>query len=120
MTIGYRYLQPQLAGRASIAFDQVKNEDGTTTYYAAMCYCGPLDRYVKHYGRDKARGRLVRLMSSADGYRFAERFPDKYQIVHVQDGEKETVDDFLDVIEEIVAEFIPTAVFMNRKDRSQY
>lgn len=118
MAIGYRYLQPHLAGRASIAYDSVKNEDGTTTYYAAMCYCNPTDKYVKHYGRDKARGRLIRLMSAADGYRFADSEPDKYQIITVKDGEKNTIEDFLDVIEDIVADFIPTSVYL--KDKRAY
>lgn len=117
MTIGYRYLQPHMAGRASIAYDSVKNEDGSTTYYAAMTYCSPTDKYVKHYGRDKARGRLIRLMSAADGYTFANKEPDKYQIITVQNADDNTLEDFLDVIDTIVGDFIPTAVYMRQATR---
>jgi hypothetical protein len=114
MTIKYYYTKPQagVAGRATIAYVDEPHENGAVTFYAGVAYCGPKDVFCKHYGRDKARGRLVRLTTTRDGWRFMDKEPDKYLLVHIA-KENRTPDDlqaFVKMAADRAMAFRPSAV----------
>src|SRR5688572_24361967 len=110
--VKYRYLTPHVAGRAVIAyFVKEDKEAGEVSYYAGISYCSPKDHYIKSYGRDKATGRLIQLLSAGEAaFQLAAEQPEKFQLITVPLKEENSVDDFLDVIEEIAGQFTPVAV----------
>ena len=109
--ITFRHLQPKYAGRTTIAYMASPEKDGEVTYYAGITYCSPKDRFVRSYGLDKAQGRLMQLTASADGWRLAAENPDKFQIVTVKaDKEGNTLQEFVNVLDTIVEQFVPEAV----------
>lgn len=112
MTIRYHYTKPTAAGRATIAYVDEEHENGSVTLAAGIAYCGPKDTFCKHYGRDKARGRLIQAVTARDGWRFAERYPSKYVLLHIDKENRTptTVQDFVKMVDALATAFRPADV----------
>ena len=110
------YMQPRWAGTATIAVDhEYREAENVTVLCAGFAYCGPYDNFNKRDGRNKALGRLRRLMSCVDGWQLAEQEPDKYQMLRIvgRVTDKE-INDFIDLCTTIATHMVPAAVAADR------